>query len=185
MTAPAGSWAAAASGRSTGSTTPMSPDPTASSLPTAWPPARSSPVGVLGAGRTLRGDHHDGVPILVLTSHVDEGDIPPGTARFYTDVEACAADARAAAGGRDVSVHGAGAGQALIHAPAIPAGPRLLSRTGQVSGEVPAAEPSRRCPAPPTGQSATAPPCTHRRPMPGEQQPRVRPGAAGRCACGG
>ena len=33
------------------------------------------------AGR-WRGDHHDGVPINVLTHHVDPGDEPPGSARF-------------------------------------------------------------------------------------------------------
>ena len=62
------------------------------------------------------GDHHDGVPIHVLTHHVDEGDEPPGSARFYTDVAAGAADARAAAGDRAVMVHGAGAAQALLEA---------------------------------------------------------------------
>jgi dihydrofolate reductase len=67
------------------------------------------------AGR-WNGDHHDGVPILVLTHHLDEADVPPGSARFYTDVAACAADARAGADGKDVMVHGAGAGQALIRA---------------------------------------------------------------------
>ncbi|MGY1603997.1 dihydrofolate reductase family protein [Geodermatophilus sp. SYSU D00815] len=65
------------------------------------------------AGR-WNGDHHDGVPILVLTHHVDEGDEPPGSARFHTDVVACAEDARAAAGDRAVMVHGAGAAQALL-----------------------------------------------------------------------
>ncbi|TKG72143.1 dihydrofolate reductase family protein [Prauserella endophytica] len=67
------------------------------------------------AGR-WQGDHHDGVPINVLTHHVDEGDEPPGSARFYTDVLACAADARAAAGDRAVLVHGAGAARALLEA---------------------------------------------------------------------
>jgi dihydrofolate reductase len=67
------------------------------------------------AGR-WQGDHHDGVPIFVLTHHVDEGDIPPGSARFVTDVEECAELAHAAAGDRDVLVHGAGAGQALLRA---------------------------------------------------------------------
>ena len=65
------------------------------------------------AGR-WNGDHHDGVPIHVLTHHVDEGDVPPGTAKFHTDVESCAAEARASAGGRAVMVHGAGAAQALL-----------------------------------------------------------------------
>jgi dihydrofolate reductase len=70
------------------------------------------------AGR-WNGDHHDGVPILVLTHHLDEADVPPGSARFYTDVPACAAAARAGAEGKDVMVHGAGAGQALIRAGAL------------------------------------------------------------------
>ncbi len=67
------------------------------------------------AGR-WQGDHHDGVPIFVLTRHVDEGDVPPGSARFVTDVDECAELARAAAGDRPVLVHGAGAGQALLRA---------------------------------------------------------------------
>ncbi len=62
------------------------------------------------------GDHHGGVRINVLTHHVDDGDEPPGSARFYTDVPACAADARAAAGDRVVMVHGASAAQALLRA---------------------------------------------------------------------
>jgi dihydrofolate reductase len=65
------------------------------------------------AGR-WHGDHHDGVPIHVLTHHVAEDDAPPGSAKFYTDVVTCATDARAAAGDRAVMVHGAGAAQALL-----------------------------------------------------------------------
>jgi dihydrofolate reductase len=67
------------------------------------------------AGR-WNGDHHDGVPIHVLTHAFDADDMPPGSATFYTDVLACAADARAAAGDRAVMVHGAGAAQALLQA---------------------------------------------------------------------
>ncbi|MGW4483037.1 dihydrofolate reductase family protein [Amycolatopsis sp. NPDC004368] len=67
------------------------------------------------AGR-WQGDHHDGVAINVLTHHVEPDDTPPGSARFYTDVGECVADARAAAGGRAVLVHGAGAAQALLRA---------------------------------------------------------------------
>jgi dihydrofolate reductase len=52
----------------------------------------------------------------VLTHHVDEGDEPPGSAMFYTDVDECAAAARRAAGDRAVMVHGAGAAQALLRA---------------------------------------------------------------------
>jgi len=67
------------------------------------------------AGR-WNGDHHDGVPIHVLTHHIDDGDVPPGSAKFYTHVVACATEARAAAGDRAVMVHGAGAAQALLQA---------------------------------------------------------------------
>jgi dihydrofolate reductase len=66
--------------------------------------------------RRWQGDHHDGVPILVLTHRVEDGDVPPGSARFVTDVRDCAAQARAAAGDRAVMVHGAGAAQALLRA---------------------------------------------------------------------
>ena len=65
------------------------------------------------AGR-WQGDHHDGVPIHVLTRQIPADDVPPGSAVFYTDVVACATDARAAAGDAAVMVHGAGAAQALL-----------------------------------------------------------------------
>ncbi|MGI5224447.1 dihydrofolate reductase family protein [Actinoallomurus sp. CA-142502] len=61
------------------------------------------------------GDHHDGVPIFVLTHDLPD-DPPPGSVRYVTDVHECAAQARAAAGDGDVMVHGAGAGQALLRA---------------------------------------------------------------------
>ena len=63
-----------------------------------------------------QGDHHDGVPIFVLTHRIDDGDVPPGSAQFVTDVEDCAEQARAAAGDRAVMAHGAGAAQALLRA---------------------------------------------------------------------
>jgi dihydrofolate reductase len=66
------------------------------------------------AGR-WQGDHHDGIPIFVLTHAPDEADLPPGSARFVTDVAACAEQAKAA-GDRTVMVHGAGAAQALLRA---------------------------------------------------------------------
>ncbi|WP_460664556.1 dihydrofolate reductase family protein [Kribbella swartbergensis] len=65
------------------------------------------------AGR-WNGDHHDGVPIHILTHHVDENDVPPGSAKFYTDVDTCVADARAASGDSPILVHGAGAAQSLL-----------------------------------------------------------------------
>ena len=61
------------------------------------------------------GDHHDGVPVFVLTHHVPE-EPPPGSVYYVTDVHACAARARAAAGDADVAVLGAGAAQALLRA---------------------------------------------------------------------
>jgi dihydrofolate reductase len=67
------------------------------------------------AGR-WQGDHHGGVPIFVLTHHMDDADVLPGSAQFVTDVENCAEQARAAAGDRAVMVHGAGAAQALLQA---------------------------------------------------------------------
>ena len=67
------------------------------------------------AGR-WQGDHHDGVPVFVLTHHIDGGDVPPGSTQFVTGVEGCAGQARAAAGDRAVLVHGAGAAQALLRA---------------------------------------------------------------------
>jgi dihydrofolate reductase len=59
------------------------------------------------------GDHHDGVPVFVLTHHVPE-EPAPGSVHYVTDVHACAAQARAAAGDADVAVLGAGAAQALL-----------------------------------------------------------------------
>ncbi len=56
------------------------------------------------------------MPIHVLTHAIDPDDEPPGSAKFYTDVNACADEARQASGDRAVMVHGAGAAQALLAA---------------------------------------------------------------------
>lgn len=62
------------------------------------------------------GDHHDGVPIFVLT-HAAPDEPAPGHARYVTDVESCVAQAKAAAAGdRDIMMHGAAAAQALLRA---------------------------------------------------------------------
>ena len=66
------------------------------------------------AGR-WQGDHHDGVPIFVLTHDVPD-DPPPGSVRYVTDVRECATQARAAVSDGDVAVMGAGAAQALLRA---------------------------------------------------------------------
>lgn len=66
--------------------------------------------------RRWNGDHHDGVPVFVLTHDAPE-DPPPGSVQYVTDgVESCAARAKDAAGDRDVMVHGAGAAQSLLRA---------------------------------------------------------------------
>ncbi|GAA4778874.1 dihydrofolate reductase family protein [Actinomycetospora chlora] len=61
------------------------------------------------------GDHHDGVPIVVLTHDVPD-DPPPGSVVYATDVADAAARARAAAGDGDVMVHGAATARALLRA---------------------------------------------------------------------
>jgi dihydrofolate reductase len=61
------------------------------------------------------GDHHDGVPIIVLTRSAP-ADPPLGHARYVTDVVEAAAQAREAAGERDVLLHGASAAQAFLRA---------------------------------------------------------------------
>ncbi|MDT7578801.1 MAG: hypothetical protein QOK35_61 [Pseudonocardiales bacterium] len=62
------------------------------------------------------GDHHDGVPIFVLTRTAPD-EPPPGSARYVTDgIAACVAQAKAAAGGRDILLHGAATAQACLRA---------------------------------------------------------------------
>ncbi|MFC0623321.1 dihydrofolate reductase family protein [Kribbella deserti] len=61
------------------------------------------------------GDHHNGVPIFVL-SHTDPDDKPSGNTKFVSDVVFCASQARAESKDRAVMVHGAGAAQALLRA---------------------------------------------------------------------
>jgi dihydrofolate reductase len=62
------------------------------------------------------GDHHDGVPIFVLT-HAAPDEPPPGHARYVTDgIESCVAQAKAAAGGRDILLHGAATAQECLRA---------------------------------------------------------------------
>ena len=62
------------------------------------------------------GDHHDGVPIFVPTHQAPAG-TPPGAVRFVTDgIESCVEQAKAAAGDRDVMLHGAYTAQACLRA---------------------------------------------------------------------
>jgi dihydrofolate reductase len=62
------------------------------------------------------GDHHSGVPIFVPTHQAPAG-TPPGNVRFVTDgIESCAEHAKAAAGDRDVMLHGAYTAQRCLRA---------------------------------------------------------------------
>jgi dihydrofolate reductase len=61
------------------------------------------------------GDHHDGVPILVLTRAAPD-EPAPGHARYVTDIASCVAQAKAAAGGRDILLHGAATAQECLRA---------------------------------------------------------------------
>jgi dihydrofolate reductase len=61
------------------------------------------------------GDHHDGVPIFVLT-RATPAEPPPGSARYVTDITSCVAEAKAAAGDRDVLLHGAATAQECLRA---------------------------------------------------------------------
>jgi dihydrofolate reductase len=62
------------------------------------------------------GDHHDGVPIFVLT-HQAPAAPSAGDVRFVTEgVESCVGRAKRAAGDRDVMLHGADAAQECLRA---------------------------------------------------------------------
>jgi dihydrofolate reductase len=61
------------------------------------------------------GDHHNGVPVFVPTR--GPAGEPPGNVRFVTDgIESCVAQAKAAAGDRDVMLHGAYTAQECLRA---------------------------------------------------------------------
>jgi dihydrofolate reductase len=62
------------------------------------------------------GDHHDGVPIFVLTHRVP-AETQAGDVRFVTEgVQSCVDQARRAAGDRDVMLHGAYTAQEFLRA---------------------------------------------------------------------
>lgn len=63
------------------------------------------------------GDHHDGVPVFVLTQREPEADTPRWpNVTYVRDVAAAMASAKDAAGGRDVLVHGARTAQLALAA---------------------------------------------------------------------
>jgi dihydrofolate reductase len=62
------------------------------------------------------GDHHDGVPIFVLT-HAAPEEAAVGSTRYVTDgIRSCVTQATAAAGDRDVLLHGAATAQECLRA---------------------------------------------------------------------
>jgi dihydrofolate reductase len=90
------------------------------------------------------GDHHDGVPIFVLT-HAPPAEPPPGSARYVTDIASCVAEAKAAAGGRDILLHGAATAQeclraGLLDALQIALVPVLLGRGRRLFADLPTVE---------------------------------------------
>jgi dihydrofolate reductase len=63
------------------------------------------------------GDHHDGVPIFILSRHPDaEEEARWPLVTYVSDVEEAMAAAKAAAGEKDVLVHGAGTAQLALRA---------------------------------------------------------------------
>jgi dihydrofolate reductase len=60
------------------------------------------------------GDHHDGVPIFILSRSKHDSEWPLVT--FVDDVAAAMSEAKGAAGGKDVLVHGAGVAQLALAA---------------------------------------------------------------------
>ena len=63
------------------------------------------------------GDHHDGVPIFILSRHASEEERARWPLVSYVgDVRTAMAEAKAAAGDRDVLVHGAGVAQLALAA---------------------------------------------------------------------
>ena len=94
------------------------------------------------------GDHHDGVPIFVLSRHepgIEVGGWPLVT--YLDDVETAMGRAKRAAGGKDVLVHGAAVAQLALAAgrprrARAPRGPRPARRRADGSSTNPPARPS-------------------------------------------
>jgi len=62
------------------------------------------------------GDHHDGVPIFILSRHPEEEEARWPLVTYVSDVEVAMAAAKEAAGEKDVLVHGAGTAQLALAA---------------------------------------------------------------------
>jgi dihydrofolate reductase len=62
------------------------------------------------------GDHHDGVPIFILSRHPEDEEARWPLVTYVSDVAAAMAAAKEAAGEKDVLVHGAGTAQLALAA---------------------------------------------------------------------
>jgi dihydrofolate reductase len=62
------------------------------------------------------GDHHDGVPIFILSRHPEKEEARWPLVTYVSDVEQAMAAAKEAAGEKDVLVHGAGTAQLALGA---------------------------------------------------------------------
>jgi dihydrofolate reductase len=90
------------------------------------------------------GDHHDGVPIFVLT-RAAPAEPPPGSARYVSDIASAVAGAKAAAGDRDILLHGAATAQeclraGLLDAMQLAVVPVLLGRGRRLFADLPTVE---------------------------------------------
>ncbi len=72
--------------------------------------------GTFEPARGWGGDHHDGVPIFILSRHPEAEEMQWPLVSYVSDVEAAIAGAREAAGDRDVLVHGVGTAQLALEA---------------------------------------------------------------------
>jgi hypothetical protein len=107
------------------------------------------------------GDHHDGVPIYILSRHPAPAwaaDRP--AVRYGNDVDAAVRDAKHAAGDKNVLVHGASTAQRASWSGSEFSKERVASPTfatasaAEGTGEVPRTLPARRPPPPGCGSSA-------------------------------
>jgi dihydrofolate reductase len=62
------------------------------------------------------GDHHDGVPIFILSRHPNAEEARWPLVTYVSDIEVAMAQAKEAAGEKDVLVHGAGTAQLALAA---------------------------------------------------------------------
>jgi dihydrofolate reductase len=72
--------------------------------------------GTFEPARGWGGDHHDGVPIFILSRHPEAEEMQWPLVSYVSDVEAAIAGAKEAAGDRDVLVHGVGTAQLALEA---------------------------------------------------------------------